>query len=132
MSVKIKNDELWGMGIYELLPDGNILGRWNNNLVPGTTGLHLEIARKIKGNAEEFRGNYTVTWIAGNGVSIQGVLEIRTVRIGNVESELELIWIEDGKIIFRGTGVRIGPNQFAMIYWQDDIPELKSPLRRQL
>lgn len=122
MAVTIRPGELWGMAIYEFRAQGNLVGRWNNNLIPGTWAINFEIARKLR-NPNDLLGLYSVSWIEENGDAIQGTLEILLVR----DAETEWIWTENTTIIFRGTGLRIGPNEIAVIYWQDIPPTMNNP-----
>jgi hypothetical protein len=122
MAVTITGGEIWGMAIYEIRPDGNIIGRWNNNGMEGPWALHFEIARKIE-EPNELPGIYAVSWIEEAGNSIQGTLEIRSVR----HAETEWIWREDDVIIFRGTGLQIGPTEITVVYWQEIPPRFNNP-----
>lgn len=122
MAVTIMQGELWGMAIYVFHLDGNLVGRWNNNGIHEPWALHFEIARKLQ-DPDELLGMYSVSWIEGNGSAIQGTLEIRLVQ----DAETEWIWREGTEIIFNGTGLRIGPNEIAVIYWQDVLPILNNP-----
>ncbi len=104
----LKDDEFWGIVVYEILEDGCLNGIWTNTANNGV--ISNEIAKKIKDkeNNNSLIGTYQVSWIEPSNESNQCILSIN-----NIDSLYTLNWGDE----YKGKGFKMN-NKLIVTYWE--------------
>ncbi len=117
-----QNEELWGLIVYEIVGDGCLNGMWTNNdnllWTNNSRRIMNEIARKSDGEHNNINGDYSVTYIDFNNVTLSGTLTITENNgIFNFEWTINIPNNNPNPFIFTGVGMRTGERQLTAIYW---------------
>ncbi|MBI5219598.1 MAG: hypothetical protein HY958_11770 [Bacteroidia bacterium] len=116
------NGKFYGFVVYEIVENGLLNGLFVNNALQNKGKTMNEIARRkdedsVGKSDVDISGEYNNAWIGIEEGIVQGTLKISPSS--NFTYELE--W-EGKNVSIKGTGMRIGSNQFVAIYWKTDDP----------